>query len=31
MKYKPGDKVKLKILRQNQEKIFEVILGERTE
>jgi S1-C subfamily serine protease len=31
MKYNPGDKVKLKILRQNQEKIFEVTLGERTE
>jgi len=31
MKYHPGDKVKLKILRQNQEKIFEVTLGERSE
>jgi serine protease Do len=31
MKYHPGDKVKLKILRGTQEKIFEVVLGERTE
>jgi len=31
MKYHPGDKVKLKILRNNQEKIFEVTLGERSE
>lgn len=30
-KYSPGDKVTLKILRGGQEKIFEVILGERTE
>ncbi len=31
MKYNPGDKVTLKVLRNGQEKIFEVILGERTE
>ncbi len=31
MKYNPGDKVSLKILRGNQEKIFELILGERSE
>jgi len=31
MKYHPGDKVKLKIFRNNQEKIFEVTLGERSE
>lgn len=31
MKYNPGDKVTLKILREGKEKIFEVILGERSE
>lgn len=31
IKYNPGDKVVLKILRNNQEKIVEVILGERSE
>jgi len=31
MLYNPGDKVVLKILRNNQEKIVEVILGERSE
>jgi len=31
MKYSPGDKVILKILREKREKIIEVILGERTE
>jgi len=31
MKYNPGDKVTLKILRGNQEKIVEVTLGERSE
>ena len=31
MKYNPGDKVTLKILREGKEKIFEVILGERGE
>jgi len=31
MKYNPGDKVVLKILRGTQEKIIEVILGERSE
>lgn len=30
MKYNPGDKVILKILRKGQEKIFEVILDERS-
>ena len=29
MKYNPGDKVILKVLRNGQEKIFEVILGEK--
>ncbi len=31
MKYNPGDKVVLKILRDGQEKNIEVVLGERTE
>jgi len=31
MKYNPGDKVVLKILRNKEEKIISVILGERTE
>jgi len=31
MKYNPGDKVVLKILREDKEKIFEVTLGERSE
>jgi len=31
MKYNPGDKVTLKILREGKEKIFEVILEERSE
>jgi len=31
MKYNPGDKVVLKVLRNGQEKIFEVVLGERSE
>ena len=31
MKYNPGDKVVLKILREGQEKLVEVILGERSE
>ncbi|MDI6591702.1 MAG: trypsin-like peptidase domain-containing protein [Patescibacteria group bacterium] len=31
MKYNPGDKVVLKILRNKQEKIFRVTLGERSE
>jgi 2-alkenal reductase len=31
MKYNPGDKVTLKILRQNKEFSVEVILGERSE
>jgi len=31
MKYNPGDKVVLKILREGKEKIFEVTLGERSE
>ena len=31
MKYNPGDKITLKILRGTQEKIVEVILGERSE
>ena len=31
MKYNPGDKVILKILRDGQEKIFEVVLGQRSE
>lgn len=31
MKYNPGDKVVLKILRNNKEKIIEVTLGERSE
>lgn len=31
IKYNPGDKVVLKILRGNQEKTIEVILGERSE
>lgn len=30
-KYNPGDKVNLKILRKNEEKIMEVVLGERSE
>jgi len=31
MKYNPGDKITLKILREGKEKIFEVILDERSE
>jgi len=31
MRYNPGDKVILKILRNSQEKNIEVILGERSE
>ncbi|MFQ6049903.1 MAG: S1C family serine protease [Candidatus Paceibacterales bacterium] len=31
MKYNPGDKISLKILREGIEKIFEVTLGERSE
>jgi len=31
MKYNPGNKVTLKILRNGQEKIFEVVLGEKSE
>jgi len=31
VKYNPGDKITLKILRDGQEKIFEVILDERSE
>jgi len=31
MKYNPGDKVVLKILREGKEKIFEVTLGEKSE
>ena len=31
MEYDPGDKITLKILRQGKEKIFEVVLGERSE
>ncbi|MBZ9578730.1 trypsin-like peptidase domain-containing protein [Patescibacteria group bacterium] len=31
MKYNPGDKVFLKVLRDGEEKIFEVTLGERSE
>jgi len=31
IKYNPGDKVILKVLRQNKEKIFEVVLSERTQ
>jgi len=31
VKYNPGDKVTLKVLRENKEKIFEVILSERTQ
>jgi serine protease Do len=31
MKYNPGDKVTLKVLRGDEEKIMEVTLGERTE
>ena len=31
MKYNPGDKVTLKVLRQNKEIFFEVVLGERSE
>jgi S1-C subfamily serine protease len=31
MKYNPGDKVTLKVLREGKEKIFEVTLGERSE
>jgi len=31
MKYNPGDKVTLKILRDTQEKIFQVTLGEKSE
>lgn len=31
MKYNPGDKVVLKILREGKEKILEVVLGERSE
>jgi len=31
MEHDPGDKITLKILRQGKEKIFEVVLGERSE
>ena len=31
MKYNPGDKITLKILREGEEKIFEAILEERSE
>lgn len=31
MKYSPGDKITLKVLRNNTENIFEVTLGERSE
>jgi serine protease Do len=31
MKYSPGDRVILKVLREKKEKIFEVILSERTQ
>jgi len=31
MKYNPGDKMDLKILREGKEKIFEVTLEERSE
>jgi S1-C subfamily serine protease len=31
MKYNPGDKVTLKVLRQNKEFSIDVILGERSE
>ncbi len=31
MKYNPGDKISLKISRDGQEKIFEIILGKRSE
>ncbi len=31
MKYNPGDKITLKVLRAGKEKIFEVTLGERSE
>jgi len=31
MKYSPGDKITLKILREGKERIFEVTLGERSE
>lgn len=31
MKYNPGDKISLKILSEGKEKIFEVVLGERSE
>jgi S1-C subfamily serine protease len=31
MRYNPGDRVVLKILRNSQQKIVEVVLGERSE
>ena len=31
MKYNPGDKISLKILRENKEKIIELFLGGREE
>jgi S1-C subfamily serine protease len=31
MKYNPGDKITLKVLRQNKEFSVEVVLGERSE
>jgi len=31
MKYNPGDKVTLKILREGKEMTLEAVLGERTE
>jgi serine protease Do len=31
MKYNPGDKVTLKILREGNERVFELVLGERSE
>jgi len=31
MEYNPGDKITLKVLREGEEKIFEVVLGERSE
>ena len=30
MKYKPGDSIVLKVLRNGQEKIIEVVLGEKS-
>ncbi len=31
MKYSPGDKITLKVLRERKEEVFEVLLGERSE